>query len=359
MGPNTFALSRTETDALKGIAIIAMLLHHLYCSIPSWIEPYNGFFFEIGAFGKVCVSIFLFCSGYGLSVQYKTNSDIKGTIRFLLKRLFSFYINYWIIFLLFVPVTILFFGRSLSDVYGNDSIFLQLVIDILGFKGERSYNITWWFNELILILYFLFPFLYLFAKKSCLALLACSFMLCRFWMSIVGYDLSANLDLYQLSFVAGIVYFVVLDKNRYNKWLLKIGNLRHRGVLLAFLSVLLLSICVVIRSFQIIPHWSGARVDVFVTIALVLVVKNILNYLRCVMKLFGFIGKHSSNIYLIHTFFNIYWGFYWLHTVPIMRNGLNFIVLLAISLSASIIIEWIKTKTGVYKLLNTVKNKLS
>lgn len=64
------SLSRQDTSVMKGIAILAMLFHHMYGSIPIDIVPYSGALQWIGWLGKVCVALFLFCSGYGLTSQY-------------------------------------------------------------------------------------------------------------------------------------------------------------------------------------------------------------------------------------------------------------------------------------------------
>lgn len=67
---NIFALTKQDTAVLKGIAIIAMLMHHLWGCPPVGVEPYTGVLGFLGGVGKVCVAMFLFCSGYGLSVGY-------------------------------------------------------------------------------------------------------------------------------------------------------------------------------------------------------------------------------------------------------------------------------------------------
>ena len=84
------SLSKQDTSIMKGIAICAMLFHHLYCSIPNWISPYGGVLFGLGDLGKVCVSLFLFCSGYGLSCQFGKVVSAKGTAKFMIKRFTSF-----------------------------------------------------------------------------------------------------------------------------------------------------------------------------------------------------------------------------------------------------------------------------
>ena len=79
MENNCFSLSLHDTSVLKGIAICAMLCHHLF-----YKSPGTGYFvWHLAMLGKVCVSIFLLLSGYGLTIQMKklvTNScgDIRG-----------------------------------------------------------------------------------------------------------------------------------------------------------------------------------------------------------------------------------------------------------------------------------------
>lgn len=61
-----YRISLNETNAIKGIAIIAMLVHHLFYEHPEYGEST----YQLALIGKVCVAMFLFLSGYGLSVQY-------------------------------------------------------------------------------------------------------------------------------------------------------------------------------------------------------------------------------------------------------------------------------------------------
>ena len=46
---NNWSLSKSDTLVLKGIAIIAMLCHHLYDCIPPGVEPYPDVVSFIGA----------------------------------------------------------------------------------------------------------------------------------------------------------------------------------------------------------------------------------------------------------------------------------------------------------------------
>lgn len=65
-----------DTSAVKGIAIIAMLVHHLFYQHPE----YGMIIYQLGLVGKICVALFLFLSGYGLTLQFSnvTNSISDG-----------------------------------------------------------------------------------------------------------------------------------------------------------------------------------------------------------------------------------------------------------------------------------------
>ena len=340
---------------MKGIAIIAMLFHHLYGSIPDWVEPYDGFLLWLGRLGKVCVAVFLFCSGYGLTVQYANTEGLKDKVKFLFKRFTSFYINYWIIFLIFVPITVFVFNRPLSVAYGeNVNLIKRLAFDLLGIQGIQSYNITWWFNKLIILLWLLFPFINWIAQKCPILTLLGSLIVAFFWMPVVGWDYYGGLYLYQLPFVIGIVWRLTESRIKNIESFL-IG----RRKLLPILSISLFVIFVILRMNPVIPHCSGLSMDAFLTCSIALLVICLVGQMRFLSVGLSFLGKHSGNIYLIHTFVNVYWNSEWLHTSSLMRNGINFIVLLGVTLLLSVLLELLKEKVGVYAVVKKINDKLS
>ncbi len=179
-----FSLDKQDTAVLKGIAICSMLFHHLYAVSPplnSNLNDVEGLLRWLGELGKVCVAIFLFCSGYGMSVQFDKASQMSflSSAKIVFKRLLKFYLGYWVVFIVFVPITIFVFNRPLSLSYGtNVNIVKRFVYDFFGIQGFHSYNVTWWFNLLILIFYLASPVLCWLSKRCgtlllllCLALL--------------------------------------------------------------------------------------------------------------------------------------------------------------------------------------------
>lgn len=62
-----YSFTPNETAIMKGCAVMAMLFHHLFYEHPE----YGFFTYQLSLICKVCVAIFVFLSGYGLSVNYK------------------------------------------------------------------------------------------------------------------------------------------------------------------------------------------------------------------------------------------------------------------------------------------------
>lgn len=97
-------MGKESTQAIKAIAIVLMLLHHFWAFGNSWIdgsqvisvESLYGFPFEklVGAFGKICVGLFAFVTGYAFFVQKEKFQSIKERFRKIAKLL----LYYWIIY---------------------------------------------------------------------------------------------------------------------------------------------------------------------------------------------------------------------------------------------------------------------
>lgn len=334
---------------MKGIAILAMLCHHLYGCPPDGVEPYTGVLAWLGVLGKVCVALFLFCSGYGLAANYKPIS-IKDDLKFMGRRLIKFYLNYWVIFLIFVPITIFAFHRPLSAAYGDNYIWWHLILDIFGLQGWNSFNITWWFNTLIIILYALFPILFkLICIKPWLAVLIG--MSVMRYASHIPYD-EIGLCTWQFPFVLGIVWNLYENKGaRVQEWFAD-----HKGIAI-IASICLLIATVIVRMYPIIPHWNGMRIDGFVACAVALIVVTTLRKCKYMTVAFSFLGRHSVNIYMLHTFYNAYWFDGWLYSCEWLRGGANCAILLLLCLSASIMLEYMKERIGFYKFIKYITHQ--
>jgi len=352
--PVDFRISPNETNIIKGVAICAMLFHHLFYAT----NAYGDFTQQLAIICKVCVSMFLFVSGYGMAVQYSKihsngiRNQIFDTSKFLFKRLSKFYLNYWAIFIILVPLGVFVLGRPLTVAYGIDnSIWSSLTKDILGIQGSDSYIVTWWFNALIISLYILFSFLYWIMKRSILAI---GFLILLFlWpreyivenFFYIFYLWNSNLVIYTLVFTLGI--FTALHIELINKILNKIP------VFLTFILGISISfILCLVRQIWAIEYTDAITTDAFITIFFALSVTAFCRKTNFQITPLAILGKHSMNIYLIHTFILMF--FYPIHLLETGFVPIIFIILLGESFAISMLLEYVKRKLHFYPLQDKI-----
>ncbi|WP_416261073.1 acyltransferase family protein [Gibbsiella quercinecans] len=151
-------ISKGKSNYLKGIAIILMLAHHLF-SFPERISPevsinYIGIlpgtdmYIEtyLGLFGRICVAMFLFLSGYGFSLRREVSA------KYIFGKLKNLYISYWLVIFIFVPIGIIFYpGPTFST---SITTFIENLIGI-----KSTYNGEWWFFRLYVLYLLSLPLL--------------------------------------------------------------------------------------------------------------------------------------------------------------------------------------------------------
>ncbi|MEB3213780.1 MAG: acyltransferase family protein, partial [Leptolyngbyaceae bacterium] len=108
--------TRDRNNTAKGVAICLMFIHHLYGFGDRLINnndyipllPFVDVESYIADFGNICVSMFLFLSGYGMYLGYCRAKE-KTALHYILSKLRAFYFTYWRYFIIFVPIGLLFF----------------------------------------------------------------------------------------------------------------------------------------------------------------------------------------------------------------------------------------------------------
>ena len=318
-------LSLHDTNILKGLAILLLLWHHLFFKNSGLYNDlciFKSLYLvnQTGIFSKVCVSIFVFLSGYGLTVKAEKNGIIKLK-EFYYHRFKKLLFNYWLIWIIFVPISIFVFERTFSSVYGNN-IIPQLITDLLGvhkwFFKSHCYNATWWFYSCIIGLYFLFPFIYKLLKIDPITPFIAAIVVTYFLTSIFS-----PIKYYIISFIIGMCFVIY-----------KVSGTRHKMITISFLLLL-----IAIRNFSKEP----LLLDCFITANIIFLYKSI-HINNYVQKLFSFLGKHSMNIFLFHTFIFSYWFKSFIYSPQ--NPFLIFLLLLGICLLISIILELIKKYTN-------------
>ena len=155
-GGRDMELTKNQIKMTKGIAILFMLLLHLFCT-----KEYEGLYtplifigdiplvYYLALFGDCCVAIYCFCSGYGLIISYKNNKE--NYIKNNLMRIFKLYINFWIILFIFVVILGPIMGQG-ESYPGTFKKFI-LAFTVL----DPTYNGAWWFFTTYIILVLISP----------------------------------------------------------------------------------------------------------------------------------------------------------------------------------------------------------
>ena len=337
-------LTVQDSNVLKGIAILIMLWHHLF--LRPEMYAYNdivihghGIAQEIAIMCKVCVAIFVFVSGYGLTEKYGDGANIKLK-DFYWKRFTKLMLNYWFVWLIFVPISVLWLGPSFAESYGSDK-FLQgrVVLDFLGIVNwlgptVYNYNAAWWFYGCIIGLYLLYPLLLRMAKQN-------EYYLIVFAIAVfcLPSDFLFCIRIYLPVFVCGMLYSLHDNERTYH-------------------IAPPISVWIITFFFILIGRHKKQGNDFYVYDALIMisgvyVYQHISGFIRTKQCL-AFFGKYSMDMFLIHGFFYKWW----MHEI-IYHTGNPFIIyitLIAISLVVAIAIEKVKQILGFNRMMKYLRS---
>lgn len=342
-----FDFTPTDTKIAKGVAIILMIVHHLF-AFPKRINfdyisfghiGNNTIEFLIGSFGKICVAMFIFLSGFGLYKQFGKENDINLK-NIIIKKIKKIYIYYWIIFVMFVPIGFIFFEREF--------VLSEFIDSIIGYKF--IYNEEWWFLKAYVLLIILFPLFIGIIKKyikhevvSIILLVIIIYsvlptivkwpMIEKFFNNIYCEEL-LDLSKWIPAFIMGIIF---AKNDLYSK----IKNI--------FLDNKLDNILIDILGCMIIMYVryrnNSIQYDYLLAPMIIYFTNNIIKRIR-LKKLFVYIGEHSMNMWLTHSFFCYY---YFQELVFYPRYSMIIILwLIILSLSTSNLINFIIEKITVF-----------
>lgn len=362
--------TKEHTMQMKGIAIIILLFHHCFLNAQRWatvpyeklattkgwgyypisFAPFSSHTIQyLASFSKICVAMFVFMTGYGMWVSYESQKKKTTMSNYIKKRMVTLMTGFLIIFvvteILAIPT-----GRFI-EVYGHDfRSVVYMIIDALGLAkllGTPLFCLTWWYMSLAIVLIMIFPFVHSIMEKYQWVVVVASIIVPR----ACGFGQSTDLFRYLLAYTLGM-YFAQHDLLARIKE--KFMEQNVAGKLLS-LIVSLIGLAVIIKcrqnawiGWKYLDFWDGFAAMYVIVLSYIYILNG-----KWIVKGLGFLGKHSMNIFLIHSFYRDV--FFHEFTYSFYYAWLDYIVLMAILLVTSIVLEWFKKLIRYEKFIDWVK----
>lgn len=321
----------------KGMAALGMVMLHLFCRLGKlpytpliWIGE-TPLIYYLGLYGDLCVPVFCFCSGYAHYLM----ADAQGCDyrKRLPGKTLRFLSNYWIVVVLFSLLGLMFdesghIPGSWADFTGN-----MLVVGM-------NYNGAWWFVTTYLILLVLSPVLAALTRRWNGIILLIGSMGSYFVAYVLRFNVSISLpnpafqwiwDQAVLLGTSQLGYFAGMICRKYGliAGMRELVNnhaaIRH-GITVGLPLLAFLGHCIVQSAF-VAPFTAAAALTGLFLAKLP----------RWAEKGLLLLGKHSTNIWLVHMFFylNLFPGFAFTAKYPVLILGL----MLAVCFVSSLVIE--------------------
>jgi len=361
-------ITKKDSKALYGIAILFMVFHHCFC-IPSrlhnnYIPVLGNFEFEarIAYIGKLCVAIFAFITGYALAKQSTVNGQcnlverLKDNIVLSIKQLLRFYPKFWLVYIIFIPIGILFYDYSTSPISLIKSFFLGGV-----------YNGEWWYVRQYLKFIILFPFfeILIFScskhrkqvpKLIVLLLLGITLLLlirALFWKTIIGEIVRFFINHFYSDYL--IIFLTAFIIAYFNFFEFLNSKIHHPVIWACFLLLIVISV-----RYIYVTAPGQSDIDVFLTPFLIFALTNLLHQERKPSHFCFFLrlmGKYSTFIWLTHTF----WLYYYFQKVVLLPKYsiLIYVWSVLLSLGTAIILNFVDEKFRKSKLYLKILNYIT
>ncbi len=342
-------LSGTDSLRLKGVAVILMLMHHLFANT-SVCQEYGVIYLwvpekiitQIAWFGKECVAIFAFISAYGLTLNY-INSKNTTTNQWCINRLLKLYKGYWFIYIFSGLVAIV----AKYNPYYCDKTLVSYVYGIIDFFGINnvfrtpSLNGAWWYMEVAIEVILLIPLAtVLFAKMGCVPTLLITLLVSK----ILGVNLEFLPSNGNNSFVAFFLIIMLgISCAKFNLINKIIQLFSSKSIFYRFLLCIINTALLFVMFKLYITLPANIFYDInygLTSFILIIWLKLYIINIPLLKQALLVIGENSMNIFLIHIFIrsiyaaNLTFSFkYW---------ELILLFLLVSSLLISILLDFLK-----------------
>ena len=289
------------TQELKGLGILTVVFAHFAYMLVTNAD----FLFPLSIIAGVGVDLFLFMSGYGLTVgMLKKPLPI---FEFYKRRVIKIFIPFWVAIILIFAANAIFLDIHYTVPY--------MIQSLLGWfptaEGFNDVNSPFWYITWMMMFYILFPLV--FSTK-------------RPWLSAIILSVIATLigvynplemgdnwlhRLHTVAFSLGIIFAWLLfeTKDKENKLVKVLKHFRNESKFMPYIVIALMLAVVVYMSLHTTAnHWptltailgKGYFVDQFTSLVIMFAFIVIFSLKKFDNKFLAIYGIYSFEVYLIH-----------------------------------------------------------
>ena len=292
-----------------------MMMHHFW-AFPDWVLDENTYWgvlngnqsleFYIGNFGKICVSMYVFITGYAIYV----NSDKYIFLKDRLFRILRFLFNYWVFAFGFIVIGFII-GEPLPDI--EHFIFNLFGYDTGVFdygKGYMCVTMAWYVKFYISAMLIL-PIFLIHTHKSFIVDILIAVLSFRVLLFAFDYTSLVSSFIINQTIDTFIEYMPVLLVGYYvaeYKIFERVNNfLSYKKIIKIFLAIFVC--CLVAYARVNIVYFKGFFLDIFYApifiFGLIIIYNECakISYFKQVEQLLILIGSQSLNLWFIHGLF--------------------------------------------------------
>ena len=289
------------TQELKGLGILTVVFAHFAYMLVTNAD----FLFPLSIIAGVGVDLFLFMSGYGLTVGMLKKP--LPVLEFYKRRVIKIFIPFWVAIIIIFAADAIFLDKN----YGVSYMIQSLLGWFPTANGSEDVNSPFWYITWMMMFYALFPLV--FSTK-------------RPWLSAIILAVIATLigvynplemgdnwlhRLHTVAFSLGIVFAWLLfeSKDKENKLVKTLKHFRNEAKFMPYVAIVLMLAVVVYMSLHTTAnHWptltailgKGFFVDQLTSIIIMFAFIVIFSLKKFDNKFLSIYGLYSFEVYLIH-----------------------------------------------------------
>ena len=289
------------TQELKGFGILTVV----FAQFAYMLVTNADFLFPLSIIAGVGVDLFLFMSGYGLTVGMMKKP--LPILEFYKRRVIKIFIPFWVAIILIFAANAIFLDIHYSVPY--------MIRSLLGWfptaSGFEDVNSPFWYITWMMMFYILFPLVFS-SKKPWLSAIILAVI-----ATLIGVynplDMGDNWlhRLHTFAFSLGIVFAWLLfeTKDKENKLVKSLKKFRNES---NGMSIIVIALMIIVAGYMSLHTTSsswptltailgkGFFVDQFTSIVIMFALIVIFSLKKVDNKFFAIYGLYSFEVYLIH-----------------------------------------------------------